>query len=400
MHNFYQPSISELVFDISIKRSTNKWLKFVNGTFVLNNVDNAIKLDPSNFTIELIQDPIPYFPTVARTGQALPDLDYQNTPRVLDGRISITMSGPRDYINCKEVPDTSFVKIGTYSLKTKDGTAVPLSYQFMQSYYYYQACAYKILNDSLINNVKWYNANDNIEMNDSLSSHVKYEVIDTMPKFILKYFTAHYAGTRKVELRFATISEYNCKGFIIKRELVPFGETDRTLGEFAAMTGTFEGGRTCEEVLKSDITHMKGFAYVFDYDTVPYRDEIYSYRLQYKNFQDSIITLAYAALEIPSAVITHAWATPSQFSKETTIYFNVDEAVDLTCKVYDLQGRVVETLIDNIRYDKNMLGNYEVKFSISPYAEQGMYDVIFVGYPIDNKAIELSTAVVKIQLLK
>lgn len=69
----------------------------------------------------------------------------------------------------------------------------------------------------------------------------------------------------------------------------------------------------------------------------------------------------------------------------------------LTAKVYDVSGQLVETLIDS-KYTTR--GEHSVQWIASQYAVQGMYNVILIAYPVNDPTIELSRAVVKLELMR
>lgn len=104
---------------------------------------------------------------------------------------------------------------------------------------------------------------------------------------------------------------------------------------------------------------------------------------------------SYCSVDIPYAVIVQAIPMPNPFSDGTKITYKLDDDVYLTATVYDLLGQVVQVLIDN-QFLK--MGNHEINFQASDFAVQGMYEAVFTAHPINDNSIELSRAVVKLQL--
>ena len=46
------------------------------------------------------------------------------------------------------------------------------------------------------------------------------------------------------------------------------------------------------------------------------------------------------------------------------------------------------------------IGTHEIIFEASQFAIQGMYNVVFVASPIKDESVELSRAVVKLELMR
>ena len=146
-------------------------------------------------------------------------------------------------------------------------------------------------------------------------------------------------------------------------------------------------------------TRDYGKKYHWYYDTVDYRGEEYCYALYYKDFNDIEHYLARACVPIPSAVITYAQANPNPMSYSTKITYKLDDDVILSATVYDLAGKIVKKLLDNVYVER---GTHILDFDapISEVASQGLYEVIFLAKPVDDNSVEVSRAIVKIQIVR
>jgi hypothetical protein len=317
--------------------------------------------------------------------------------------LSITIAGPEEYGNCAFVPEDSSILIGTFLVATKNGSKVPDRLMWLQPQFYYQACAYKKELDSIVQpqNVQWGNANDNYEMDDGpQTTIIRYEVEDIPPpEMILKFFAAEYAGLRKVKLDWATVREAFNRGFILRRGIVPLSSRDTSRVVFDHLVGTFEGNSEEEKGLIGLGTRNPGKDYKWYFDTVQYRGEEYCYALYYKDFDNVEHYLAMACVPIPNSVITYAQANPNPMNVRTTIKYNLDDDVILECNVYDVIGKHLVTLIPKQYMER---GLHEVIFDAprSDFASQGLYEVVFIAYPVDDPSVEISRAIVKVQLIR
>jgi len=165
--------------------------------------------------------------------------------------------------------------------------------------------------------------------------------------------------------------------------------------------------RTSEftERMKGLGTASEGKKYAPIIDKVDSRIVNYIYRLYYdENDETSIKPLATKNLITPNAVITKATAFPNPCAGISKIEYVVDDDVYLTCEVYDQLGNKIKSLADAINgnlyktYVKS--GRYFADFVVPELASQGLYDVVFTAFPVNDKSVEISRAVVKVQLLK
>ena len=409
--NLVQPDTLE--FDILLKRTSDRWDRWANGTFQLEFTDTNFKLGPSDMQIEYIFNSSD-LPTPPLSGGILPVDSYIITPRILTDRISITIAGPELYPDASYVPmDDNGIKIGTFRIFSNLGQKLSESLGWKMPSDYYQACAYKLKNDTIRPiNIPWAFENDNIEMDNLRSTGVTYERIDTIPpQMVLKYFHGEYVGLRKVRLWWETEREAYNKGFVLTRGIKPpFGDDDDT--QFNTLIARFDDGiQWHRDSLTGLGTKRYGREYIYPFDTVPYRGEEYCYLLQYIDFNDSLRHIPYTdeygvyhekairCIPIPNAVISAAEAQPNPFREQTTVKYLLDDNVLLTVSVFDLLGKEVKRLIDKQEVE---LGWHEVIFNapVEELASQGLYQIVFIANPIDDPNVEISKAIVKVQLIR
>ncbi len=366
-----QPEPNVLEFDLRLLRDSDQWEKWANGTFQLTLP--GVNLDEC--TVEVVPN--------------TSDLDLTNyiiADSTLMQRMSITILGPDEYWQCAAIDRDTGIRLGRFRVVAPQGTVLPTNLAWAQPYNRYQANGFKIATDSL----PWHGSHDNIEMLGRLRF-----LADSLnvPEFFLKYFTAKYIGDRRVLLCWETRSEAYNKGFVLRRGIRPFGDaaTDYSNVQF-------------EEVARyTDHPDLQGLGMSYDgkaycyTDTVPFRDEEYVYELLYENYVGDDIALDTATVIVPSSVIAFAQANPNPFRDQTVVDYILDDRVTLSCKVYDPTGKEVAVLLDNVILP---IGKYNVRFEAPAVASQGLYDVVFIAYPVDDPSVELSTAVVKLQLIR
>ncbi len=416
LENIFLMQPDTLEFDIRLLRSDDRWDRWANGTFMVNFADSVYQIDPNNIEIELIAGTTE-LPQRAFTGQ-LPTSSYYITPRTFSERLSITIAGPDDYNDAVFVPQDSGIKIGSFRVFSKNGQTIPADLNWLMPQDYYQACAFKMESDSIHPpNIPWGESNDNYEMHDfGQTTTVRYEKDDTTgPIMDLDYFHCEYAGTRKVLLRWQMSQEAYNRGFILKRGIVPLSTDDTTQVEYNHVAARWDGPTQMDQLLIGQGTTKRDegpFVYIYAYDTVDYRGEEYCYLLQYQDFNNEIHDISYTdtlgnyheraicCVPIPNAVITRAHPLENPFSESTTVEYDLDDDVILTVRVYNLEGRLMTTLIDQERIDRGV--NHTVVFDAASLlaASQGLYDMVFIAQPIDDPNVEVSKAIVKLQLIR
>jgi hypothetical protein len=119
--------------------------------------------------------------------------------------------------------------------------------------------------------------------------------------------------------------------------------------------------------------------------------------LLYRDFFGNIIPLAYDCERIPNSIITKATPSPNPFSISTRIDYIVEDDVILDAFVNDFSGRIVTHLLKGAYTTK---GQHSIDFLASYNAQEGLYNVVFIAYPIDDPTVEISRAIVKLQLIR
>ncbi len=377
-----------LEFSLGLTRLSNIWERWANATF------------------ELVVDPAPsqdIMKIALIDGTTQLNNGYTITPRIVTSalvpgskitqtRISITILGPEFFSQANSVGiDTSNpLLVGRFRVIRTDGQPFqePISVNWLGDYTYYQATAYKIDKD----NTPWNMTDDNIEM-ASKSKYVSGRTTLLPPiTFDCSSLYIKYLGSRVVQLSWETQSERLLKGFVVVRGLLPFGETDTSKVEFSDTLASFH----TNPAMRAKAGKGKGAQYML-IDTAELRGEYYFYKVIAYDTSEHESLFCMKGVNVPFAVISAAAPQPNPFSEKTTVEYVLDDDVYLTCKVYNAAGQLFETLINN-KFSK--LGTYTVDFVADAFALQGMYDIIFIATPIKDQSIELSRAVVKVQLLR
>lgn len=393
-----------LEFALNIHRSSNRWVKWVNGTFIINSSDPQFKLDTSNFFIEFSADTSLSELKKFRVAGGLPDSgdvptrDYLITQKFFKDKLSINVVGPRDYNDCDSVMYDHDIKIGKFRLISKDGSYIPPRIEFSKPYNYYQACAFKLGYDSVDEkNGRYYSANDNLEMIDHERVKVDFHIDTLVQKMELISFVAEYTHEKKDTLYWETLSEKENKGFIVRRGVKSkYSNTDKIY--YNDVVADYRNStKPKEKALEGKGSTSTGFKYEFHYDSVPFRGVRYYYLLQYQDFAGNIHDLAWDTVDVPHAAIVKATPEQNPFFDKTKIFYRVDDDVYLTIKVFDIVGNEISTIIDRVRKNR---GEYEFTYESPRLASQGIYEMVFIANPIEDPTIEISRATINLQLLK
>lgn len=385
-------------FDLNLLKIDERWDAWGNATIQIGFDDPDFQINTNAVEITYVDGSTEIEDLqTGLAGNYLFKEDYYITPRVLNDRISITISGPQSYDYCEPFQMDEEKRIGTFQIQSKTGS-IPPKLKFIEPIKYYQAIAYKTGEDVLKRGKLWYKPDDNIEMDDGYSTRVIYEIDHRQPEMVLDTFYAEYRGSLKAELIWITESEPRHKGFILKRKMIPFGSLDIDEGEFEVTVGRWDGESPEESILQWKIENMSGAEYHFKYDALEYWDEVYAYQLLYENVVGEVYPLDTCILQVPKVVISKAKAQPNPFAEETTVDYILEEDVILDCTVYDVEGKEVEKPIDN---EKMPEGEHQITFRADVYAPQGLYDIIFIAKPQDKSLpAKIARAVLKVQLIR
>ncbi len=410
-------------FDLRLIRiDENRWKRWADGTFQFSlSTKDTNGINYRNLSIELVKDAynndITDLPALlAGPGdmrQAYPVVEYHVTPEIipngyvpdtLSQRISITVAGPDTYTNAVDVPfvddSADGILIGRFRIATIDGSDFPddLDINWLQPVEYYQACAYKRPRTDDV--VPWHNFDPNIEMKDfNLKTTVTYDKdnkVDTC--FIVRDFEAAYEGYGRVSLRWITDCEVQNQGFLIYRGMVPFGATSLDQVVYQDTVGDFQRSAAENTMLKGLGTAKPGKDYLFEYDTVNVKGEEYCYKLYNKDINGNLHERATTCLYIPNTVISFATAIPTVFSTKTQIKYKLEEDVYLTVFITDINGKRVQDVYKSEKKDRGWYT--DLYFEPDIYAQQGLYEVIFIAVPRYDIGVEVARAVVKTQYVK
>ncbi len=401
IHNAHFTTSRDITFDVLLRSNSTSWRRFANATFEIEFLDTAQTIDASDYSISYVPGSS-NLRTAPMAGNRPASDAYTLATNIRQGRVSIVAVGPDSIADCAVFPLDTDIRIGTFVLHASDGAYLSNKFAWRMPAFDFQACAFKLEQDSLLTDfIKYASAAENMEMDDNSHTAVRYLVDSGKdPVFEGVDFQAKYASNRKVQLLWDVTSEAYNLGYIISRGLKPYGGSM----EEVVYSDTVVDYRKHEfDSLKGKGTAIGSFHYEYNYDTVQYRGEEYCYRLHYQDMRDSSIRfLDSACVYIPSSVITHAEAKPNPFSIRTTIEYLVDDDVYMTAKVFDITGELVQVLIDN-EYRARTPDRehpHTVDFTVNEKASQGLYEVVLFAKPVDDPAVESSIAVVKLQLVK
>ncbi len=389
---------NELHFSVNVTRTTDEWIRWANGTFQFKVSGSGINYQ--NLGVALLPDSTDLDTNYIITPRIV-SLDLVPGSKISYNRISITVLGPKEYFKAMVVALDSAkpLRVGRFKVFTLDNSPLPLDIVIRwmranpESYYnesYYQASAYKLLNDS----IPWHEGDNNIEMRNKIVFRDAADRPGIPTTQLTLCDSTVYEGEKVVRLSWSTNGERNSYGFDIMRALLPFGETDPTQLTYTKIASFPNIGHG------TTFTPYSYGPYLDSADLI--RGEKYFYKIISMS-ADNIpnvdtngkVVESYCSVDIPFAVIVQAKPTPNPFSEGTEISYQLDDDVYLTVTVYDPLGQEVEILIDN-KFLK--MGSHTINFNASQYAVQGMYEAVFTAYPINDSSIELSRAVVKLQL--
>jgi hypothetical protein len=298
--------------------------------------------------------------------------------------------------------------IGKFKLKSTKGNlpkgdSTGLHIQWCKPYSYYQAIAYKT--DKVENKIDSTEIvpDDNYDFGDSPTSKgiVFLDDVTPQPSMKLIYFNVRYIGGFRTSINWEMASEKDNNGYLLTRAVLPFGKRDYSKSNFTDTLAYYVRG-TDPNYLRDTAVRGKGTTvrktnYSWPYDTVKFRGQNYVYKLSYRNFNDSIVDLTTTPLLVPNATIESAQANPNPFERQTSIEYTVNDNVNLTAKVYDLNGKLVKTIFEN---QFTRIGSHTMDLSMPEFATQGLYDLRFIANPINDESVEDSRASVRLTMIR
>jgi len=405
--NIQEISATEFEFELLISRQSNEWQRFVNGTFNIYFPDSDRNFDKTNIGIVHLFSQLEEKIIVGV--QELPVGGYFIESNVYENRIAITILGPKIYQECQIMPYDDIFLLGKFRVSSLDGVPLPTKPRWLEPYDYYQALAYKLEEDRVFNELEFV-IDDNIEMTSFRPLPLQFDVNPYLGiDYRFKMFIAEYTGQQNSELKWETESEVLCVGYTIMRAPNVSGTAEAKDLVYTDTVASHISGEYFDPEMFSKGVSSEGFRYGIVPDFLQYRGGKYCYTLigTFTDIdgatRDSV--LDYDCIDVPNAVIVKATPAENPFRIETTIQYEVLDDVILTVGVYDLTGRFIKHLVDPTtgQVIKDLFiprGEHVTTFRASDFASQGMYDVIFIADPINDRTVEMSRAVVKTVLLK
>lgn len=405
-------SYDTMTFEIRLKKVSKEWAAFGNGTFLIQFVDTNYKLNSSTIGFNRLNSNLPLG---ALTGE-LPTEKYYISDSIFNGHLGIYVLGPVDYQNCVLVNDIdSNILVGKYLLYTINHDYIPIAIKFKEPFTLYQACAYKLPKDTLINKGFYYE-NDNIEMlNLDQSTYVEFTPgYAKLPAMVIDSFVANYDGQKKVDFTWRSFNEYNVEGYLIAR--AKWGiDRDSSQLEYNDTVASFQNLSLAEFAnLKGKGAISKKARYSYASDTVANRGDLYCYKLFSKDFQGNSTYRGSYCLPIPNALIVWAGAVPNPFQLQSTLSFEVLDDVRMKIEAYDVNGKLIKPIYDDEKSGtitrkgihginmsqgaKNEKTNtYEgIDFSVTKEIAQTYFQIVLTAYPINDNSIQASRAIVNL----
>jgi len=398
-------------FDLQIRRIVPYWDRWANGTFQLTFDDPSFTFDSDVIDIQRVGDiGLRWVNSYEETTRG-----YLSKLEVFENRICISVIGPDTYEFATDVPTNAYMTLGRFRVLIKPGaqnqeksffnptTNEVISLIWKEPYDYFQALAYKTATKVDLEGITdFYISDDNIELHDPTGSTVASYRRDITPRpdFTLVSFTARYVGERRILLDWETASESMNRGFILHRVPTPAYASviDQQVDySKAELVRRYDDGNVLAPQLIGLGNSSEGRIYQYAFDTAEYRGINYCYKLSYQDIQGIVWDVGTTCVGIPNAVITYAQNNPNPFHTTTQVEYTVADNVHLKADLYDVGGNRLRTLIDNPNHPP---GTYAFDVNIPEYASSGLYEIIFISTPIDDKSIEISTAVVKLQVIR
>lgn len=420
----------EFTFDIYLLRSSSIWHLWENATFQMvffTDASNTTEINYANF--DVFVDASASEVITIRNGSPAYTFHAKvlyDAKRPDMSRVKLMVLGPEEAIYSRLFEDNVKLKLCSVTLKANNTTVgqedLPVSLDWKSHKgdpIYFQAAAYTHI-DSVNTTPPEYvivaNNEDHIEIG-WLTQYVT-PPPDSMEMMIAK-FEVEYTGNLNAVCRYSTLQEYDNAGFVIKRGRTGaehfYKDSSKSVRDakydllpdsiFTNVVGDYRLPQFASRMTGMLNSHI-GKQYVPIPDTLDYRMVNYVYRLYYQkaSTMGGLIQLATTNLLTPNGVISQASANPNPCSGKSKIKYTVDDDVFLTCEVFDQNGGSVKKLSDDVNGLLDMKyvpkGVYYAEFEAPELAVQGLYEVIFIAYPVNDKSVEISTATVKIQLIR
>lgn len=402
-------------FDIYMQRRSEVWQKLANATLMLEFSNSDFVFDENRITTAFFDEtdlPLPSFPGLPD----IPEQGYLIEPKVFDNRISITILGPPDYDDAEFIVPGEDVHIGRFEISSTDGSRLPEFVVWKAPYNYYQACAYKIDEDSLFvdNSIVEFDQDDNLELDDGSMHIVNFQNDEESLGFQFDSLHVEYQGALEMEIHWSSIREIGVRGYTLIRGI----QKDRNsaaLEQIDTIAVWRQGSQFFNPIAVGKGNNVNGEFYGTVFDMVEFRGGEYCYELYGNIFNDETQEWEDVFLDrecefVPHAVIAWGQANPNPFRDKTIIEFEVEDDVYMEVSVYDLTGKHVGYLRDNdtktlytgVRNESSVaeVGVHTTTFEPDEEAAAGLYNVLLIAYPINDPAVEISKALVKAVMIR
>lgn len=379
--------------------SNYEWLseKEVQFDVWIHNVSDNVWDRWANITV---QYNIPSIPIEECTVSRIPDSGhpllepnqqlYQFVHRTFPGRLSIGVLGPDEYFDCIEIAPGDSVSLGRFVLSAPGNVNIPVELDMVYPLEKYQAHAFKAPEE----NNPWSRPQDNLSM------PTIYTIDIDRPDMEFIEFFASYMGDLQILLEWETLSELNNRGFVMERGIRPFGDPagDNTNVVFDTLVSYDPASSYYDPTFPAAHgTTSEPHEYQFVDNNNLIRGEEYVYRLSYEEYSGRDSILAWDDAIVASAVIVRSSAKPNPFSTTTELSFTLDDRVILGVKVFDVEGKLVEVLLEE---QELPIGEHTLVWNAKPFAQQGAYLIRFFAKPVDDAFVEFSTNDLKVQLVR
>lgn len=407
-------SNNKLKFDLYLKRYSDSWKYWVNGTFQFTFASNSASYKPNSLDLKyvplssqipdidtLLTAEVPYYLYKIKDTIIYESVDLEkdlsgNQLNRYPLRIVIGIVGPQKYINCVTLPLGDSLKLGTFILTRNDINPIDEDLMWLEPYQYYQASAHKLDKDSIDSGQLFGKEDDNIELGDFEKYFIEYKYIKSEQFKTIAKITGEYTGSKKIKLNVTSVQEYQNLGFII------VGGLKRIGGQFAESDylDTISDYRFDNKLIGLGTSRV-GKNYFEFYDTVKLR-EVYCYKLVSVTFDGKFRNIDSIEVGVPNSVIVESEIMSEHpFKTKVTIRYRLsDKCSSVTFRMFDAIGRedFMEIFPDNP--DITSIGDHTITINAKNTAQQGLYELLILALPEDDRSVTQSKTVIDLQLLK
>jgi hypothetical protein len=405
-----------LKFDLYLLRTTDDWERFANGTFQFKLFPDSIPI--TSVTLDTTDLPA----NTDITGGVLPTDGYKQNFQIYPERLSITCLGPITFDKCIIVPKVDGILIGSYTVVSNLSLVDYMEWK--KELTYYQACAYKINEDSVFYNgpehIRYY-ADDNVPLinGNSEQNNISFSIDTNGRNYNFKDFSVSYKSDMVNDIVFNINDDYKAIGYKIYRKYQmdpPINPFDTDIIENPSVlvlsydnndVSAYNSSMLCQGWDNNIHTYSNLT------DSVPFRGGAYCYQLWVTlDFGNGVLRdslLDYDCAAVPSLLIAQATAGPNPFTKQTTIRYELVEDAYINVSAWDVVGRKMEPSeiideIDGIKLDGNGIktrGMHYFTFKPLKVSSQGLFNIVIDAIPKNpTSQVEKGQAVLKVNLIK